>query len=94
VKFLVGGREETRKEESNREGDRESTAEQQRTVENTGKRRILSVSSPLVRVSLRELCRLLTEYCAGGKIEKNEMGRACGAYGGGERGAPGSGGET
>ena len=26
---------------------------------------------------------LLTEYCAGGKIEKNEMGRACGAYGGG-----------
>ena len=26
----------------------------------------------------------LTEYCAGGKIEKNEMGGACGAYGGGE----------
>ena len=26
---------------------------------------------------------LLTEYCAGGKIEKNEMGGACGAYGGG-----------
>ena len=26
---------------------------------------------------------LLTEYCAGGKIEKNEMGWACGAYGGG-----------
>ena len=23
--------------------------------------------------------------CAGGKIEKNEMGVACGAYGGGER---------
>ena len=22
-------------------------------------------------------------YCAGGKIETNEMGRACGAYGGG-----------
>jgi hypothetical protein len=22
-------------------------------------------------------------YCAGGKIEMNEMGRACGAYGGG-----------
>ena len=36
----------------------------------------------------------LTEYCAGGKIEKNEMGGACGAYGGGERGAQGSGGET
>jgi len=26
---------------------------------------------------------LLTQYCAGGKIEKNEMGWACGAYGGG-----------
>jgi len=24
---------------------------------------------------------LLTQYCAGGKIEKNEMGWACGAYG-------------
>ena len=37
---------------------------------------------------------LLTQYCAGGKIEKNEMGGACGAYGGGERCAQGSGGET
>jgi len=27
---------------------------------------------------------LLTQYCAGDKIEKNEMGRAFGAYGGGE----------
>jgi hypothetical protein len=26
---------------------------------------------------------LLTQYCAGGKIETNEIGRACGAYGGG-----------
>ena len=42
---------------------------------------------------LSDLYVLLTEYCAGGKIEKNEMG-ACGAYGGGERGAQGSGGET
>ena len=25
----------------------------------------------------------LTPYCAGGEIETNEMGRACGAYGGG-----------
>ena len=33
-------------------------------------------------------------YCAGGKIEKNEMGGACGAYGGGERCAQGFGGET
>jgi len=37
---------------------------------------------------------MVTEYCAGGKIEENEMGGACGAYGGGERGAQGSGGET
>ena len=34
------------------------------------------------------------KYCAGGKIEKNEMGGACGAYGGGESCAQGSGGET
>jgi hypothetical protein len=33
-------------------------------------------------------------YCAGGKIMKNEMGGACGTYGGGERCAQGSGGET
>ena len=37
---------------------------------------------------------LLTEYCAGGKFEKNEMGGARGTYGGEERGAQGSGGET
>ena len=37
---------------------------------------------------------ILTEYFAGGKIEKNEMGGTCGAYGGGERGEQGSGGET
>ena len=37
---------------------------------------------------------LLTQYCAGGKIEKNEMGGACGAYGGEERCAQGSSGET
>ena len=40
---------------------------------------------------------LLANYCtqfAGDKIEKNEMGGAFGAYGGGERGAQGSGGET
>jgi len=32
--------------------------------------------------------------CKSGKIEKNEMGGACGAYGGGKRCAQGSGGET
>jgi len=37
---------------------------------------------------------LLTEYCAGSKIEKNELGGTCSAYGGGERCAQGSGGET
>ena len=36
----------------------------------------------------------LTEYSAGCKIEKNEIGGACGEYGGGERGAQGFGGET
>ena len=35
---------------------------------------------------MRSLGILLpTQYCAGGKIEKNELGGACGAYGGGER---------
>ena len=33
-------------------------------------------------------------YCADGKIEKNEMGGACGEYGRGERCAQGSGWET
>jgi hypothetical protein len=37
---------------------------------------------------------LHTQYCADGKIEKNEMGRACGAYGGMERCAEGFGGEA
>ena len=35
---------------------------------------------------------LLTQYCAGDKIEKNEMGWACGSYGGGEGGVWGPGG--
>jgi hypothetical protein len=37
---------------------------------------------------------LASQYCAGGKIEKNEMGGACGAYGRGERRVQGYGGET
>jgi hypothetical protein len=36
----------------------------------------------------------LIQYCAGGKIEKDEMGRTSGAYGGGERSAQGVGGEN
>jgi hypothetical protein len=37
---------------------------------------------------------VLTQYCVGGKIKKNEMGWACGVYGGGERCAQGVGGEA
>jgi hypothetical protein len=37
---------------------------------------------------------LLTQYCLGDKIEKAEMGRACGTYGGEERCKLGFGGET
>ena len=37
---------------------------------------------------------LLTQNCAGGKIENNEMGGVCGACGGGERCAQGFGEET
>ena len=40
------------------------------------------------------ICNPYYEYCAGGKIEKNEMGGACGTYGTGERGVQGPGGET
>jgi hypothetical protein len=37
---------------------------------------------------------LLTQYCAGDKIEKNEMGGLCGTYGGVERPLQGFGGEN
>ena len=37
---------------------------------------------------------VLTEYCSGDKIEKNEMGGACSAYGGKERCIKDFGGET
>jgi hypothetical protein len=37
---------------------------------------------------------LLTQHCSGDQIEKNEMGGACGAYGGGERRVQSFGGET
>jgi hypothetical protein len=36
----------------------------------------------------------LTKYCSGDKIEKNEMGGACSAYGGGETRVQGFGRET
>jgi len=35
-----------------------------------------------------------TKYSSGDKIENNEMGGACSAYGGEERGIKGFGGET
>jgi len=37
---------------------------------------------------------LLTQYCSGDKIEKNEMSGACSMYGGEERHIQGFGGET
>ena len=72
-----------------------------RVFENTVLRRVFGpkrdeVTGEWRKLHNEELSDLysFTEYCAGGKIEKNEMGGACGAYGGGERGAQGSGGET
>jgi len=40
------------------------------------------------------LCFLLKQYYTDEKIEKNEMGEACSAYGGGEGRVQGFGGET
>ena len=45
-------------------------------------------------VSFTIIIIIIIIICAGGKIEKNEMDGACGAYGGGERCAQGSGGVT
>ena len=45
-------------------------------------------------VAIYDYYNRVLQYCAGGKIEKNEMGGACDAYGGGERCAQGSSGET
>ena len=55
-----------------------------------------SINNPCLYAPVRtyHLCTRTCIYCAAGKIEKNEMGGACGAYGGGERCAQGSGGET
>jgi len=40
------------------------------------------------------ICTLHTQYRLGDKIEKNEMGGACSAYGGEERRVQGFGGEN
>ena len=50
--------------------------------------------SILALVAIVLLSVLLTQYCAGDKIEKNEMGGTCGTYGRRERCAEGFGGET
>ena len=47
----------------------------------------------LHKEDLRDIL-LPTQYCAGGKIENNEVGGACGAYGGGGMCAQDSSGET
>ena len=43
--------------------------------------RISAGNIVILRVPFLSLSRYIS--CAGGKIEKNEMGRVCGAYGGG-----------
>ena len=57
-----------------------------RVFENVFLRRIFGprkdeVTGEWRRLNKEELIVLLTQYCAGDKIEKNEMGWACGAYG-------------
>ena len=56
---------------------------------------IIFVLSCGYRAVNKILCYIfLTQYSAGDKNEKNEMGGACGTYGGRERCAQGFGGET
>jgi hypothetical protein len=57
-----------------------------RVFENIVLRRIFGprrdeVTGEWRRLHNEELNELLTQYCAGDKIEKNEMGWACSAYG-------------
>jgi len=57
-----------------------------RVFENMVLRRIFGpkrdeVTGEWRRLHNEELKERLTQYCAGDKIEKNEMGWACGAYG-------------
>jgi len=49
------------------------------------------ISVVLYFIQLSPIDDLDIQYCAGSKIEKNEIGGARGAYGGGERCAQGSG---
>jgi hypothetical protein len=50
---------------------------------------LVEITKPVILLAVH-----LIQYCAGGKMETNEMGRACGAYRGGERCAQGVGGEA
>jgi len=73
-----------------------------RVFENRVLRRIFGFKRDEVPGDWRELHNeelndfyvLLTQYCSGDQIEKNEMDGACSTYGGEERGIQGSGGET
>jgi hypothetical protein len=66
-----------------------------RTIENRVLRRVFGPKRDVVTGEWRKLHNEeLTQYFAGGKIKKNEMGRACGAYGRGERCAQVIGGEA
>jgi hypothetical protein len=68
----------------------------QKVYENRVLRRVLGPKRDEVTAEWRKLhneeLNDLYQYCAGGKIEKIEMGE-CGAYGGEERCAQGVGGE-
>ena len=56
-----------------------------RVLENRVLRRVFGPKRDEVTGEWRKLHKeeLLTQYCAGGEIETNEMGRTCGAYWGG-----------
>jgi hypothetical protein len=39
----------------------------------------------MLKLTIKIFMHSLLQYCASGKIKKNEMGWACGAYEGGEK---------
>ena len=55
---------------------------------------LLIFMSALLVVVVVVVVVFLIQYCAGDEIKKNEMGGACGTYGGRARCAQGFGGET
>jgi hypothetical protein len=48
----------------------------------------------MLYLNLTNNCYQYSQYFVGGKIQKNDIGGACGAYGGGQRCAQGVGGEA